>query len=168
MDSLQPATPGYPPPPPSKAPPPPKAPPKKTGAATKGFSSFLGRFFSASVLVFATYNPTGFSYFHWALKPLYLRLTTVRTYSQLLQVSQEDSLKAFAGVILVIAWLLYARFVRPTYDSFGMTIAIAFFGSLIWVLNAYKILPYHPHSTSYVTLSIVSLLLATGARWKSP
>ena len=46
------------------------------------FASFLGRLVAALILVFATYNPSGYSYFHWVEQSL----------------SEFDPLVAFAGV----------------------------------------------------------------------
>ncbi len=62
-------------------------------AARFSGQNFLLRFFAALVLVFATYNPEGYSYYHWAIAKL--PETGLPGF---------DVLKAFVGVVLLIGW----------------------------------------------------------------
>jgi hypothetical protein len=63
--------------------------------AKKGitWSGFLLRFTAAIVLVFTTYNPEGYSYYHWVKDSL----------------PAIEPLMIFAAVILLIGWTIYLR-----------------------------------------------------------
>ena len=63
-------------------------------AVTRGitFSGFLLRLGAAMVLVFSTYNPTGYSFFHW-----------VR------HLSEFTPWMALTGILLLIGWTVYLR-----------------------------------------------------------
>jgi len=119
----------------------------------KNEMSWLGigiRFLIALVLVFASYNPSGFSFFDWIL--------------------QEDSgniaFKIFVGVVLIIGWAIYIRATRRSLGMVGISLAIAFFGTLLWLLIDLDIIPANTvTAVSYIILFIISALLATGMCW---
>jgi len=120
---------------------------------TKNEMSWLGigiRFLIALVLVFASYNPSGYSFFDWVL--------------------QEDSgniaFKIFTGVVLIIGWAIYIRATRRSLGMIGITLAIAFFGTLLWLLIDLNIIPANTvTAVSYITLFVIGCLLATGMCW---
>ena len=55
-----------------------------------GLDSFFVRFSLAVIVVFVTYNPEGFSYYHWVSAAL----------------TESSVIKAFIGVILLIGWII--------------------------------------------------------------
>jgi len=55
------------------------------------FSNFGLRFLFSVILVFATYNPEGYSYFDW-VRGVFPSITLKQ---------------AFVGVLLVIGWVIY-------------------------------------------------------------
>ncbi len=108
------------------------------------------RFLIALIVVFATYNPEGYSYFHWVL-------TTD---------SGPIPLKIFAGVVLVIGWAIYIRATRRSLGMIGISLAIAFFATLLWLFIDLKVIPANSvRAVSYMVLFIISSLLATGMCW---
>lgn len=129
------------------------------------WGQFFARFVVSLVLVHIVYNPTGKSYFHWALFSLYDRLLELQEIGLKFSFNAEDSLKAFVGVIIVVAWFFYIRMARRTYNTFGMLVAIAFFSTMVWMLVAYRVLPNHPSAIIHILLVIISFLLATGVSW---
>ena len=65
-----------------------------------GWDGYLVRFVFAIVVVFATYNPEGVSYYHWVYEEL----------------PAFTVLKAFIGVVLLIGWIIL---IRATLGSIG-------------------------------------------------
>lgn len=114
------------------------------------FSSFGMRFLFSAVLVFATYNPEGYSYFHW-----------VRDVFPSVTIEQ-----AFVGVLLVIGWVIYLRATLRSLGFIGLILAFAFFGLMVamlfkwgWIsLDGSKML-------SYVVEVLLAVILAVGMSW---
>lgn len=120
---------------------------EKTGITWGGF---LLRFLAAVVLVFTTYNPDGYSYFHWV------------------RGNFEDGLplKAFAGVVLLIGWTVFIRATLRSLGAFGLLLAFAFFGTLIWLIVYYGLVPADSsRALTYITLVVMCGVLATGVSW---
>src|SRR3954463_11531190 len=76
-----------------------------------GAGGVFGRFLGALVLVFATFNPSGYSFFHWAMH----------------HSSSSPAVIALAGIILVIAWVLFLRATMLSLGILGVALALAFF-----------------------------------------
>ena len=76
------------------------------------FSSFGLRFLFSAILVFATYNPEGFSFYHWITPSLP-------------SISVEQ---AFIGVVLIIGWVIYLRATLRSLGIIGLVLAGLFFG----------------------------------------
>lgn len=111
---------------------------------------FLLRFLLALVLVFATYNPEGYSYFDWALKPL----------------PEFSVLKLFLGVVLVIGWTIYIRATLRSLGVIGLTLAFAFFGSMLWLVVDYGLVPANSvRAVSYIVEVILCGVLSVGISW---
>lgn len=113
-------------------------------------SSFLVRWIVALVLVFATFNPTQFSYYGW-----------------LTQAEQEDlPFKVLAGVVLVILYVIYLRATWRSIGPIGLVLAAAFFGALIWVLIDTGMLTLtQPTLLTNVLLAVFATILAIGISW---
>jgi len=108
------------------------------------------RFLLALVLVFATYNPDGYSYFHWAIKDF----------------MNFSVLKAFVGVVLLIGWVVYLRATFRSLGPIGVTLAVAFFGTLLWLVVDWGLIPASSIRTvTYLILIAASAVLATGMTW---
>jgi len=114
------------------------------------WSSIVFRGIFALLLVFATYNPEGYSFYHWGI----------------LHIQSDTPAKVFCGIVLLIGWAIYLRATFHSLGVIGITLAVAFFGSLLWLMidkgwvvaNSAKVL-------SYIVLLIISAILTTGISW---
>ncbi len=108
------------------------------------------RFLIAWILVFATYNPEGYSYINWIF----------------MFENEMLPLKLLAGVVLVIGWAIYIRATRRSLGMIGIVLAIAFFATLLWLFVDWNIIPADSiRAVSYIILFIIGSLLATGMCW---
>ena len=126
--------------------------------AVKKFSwqGILIRFVAALILVFATYNPHGYSYFDW-LEEYFNPAKDANT---------PLALVVFTGIVLLIIWTMFIRATLRSLGMFGLLLAFAFFGTLLWVAVTYEIvsLSNFPLIIDLV-LVIFSGVLATGMSW---
>ena len=109
----------------------------------------LIRFLSALVLVFATWNPTGWSFVHWLMRTP----------------SNVTSGLVFAGVVLVIGWFLFLHATLESLGLLGLILALAFFGSLTWLVFDLGWLSTDQDVLSYVVLVVIAAILAVGMAW---
>ena len=108
------------------------------------------RFSIALILVFASYNPSGYSFFDWVLQTD----------------SGNIAFKILVGIVLLIGWAIYIRATRRSLGMIGISLAIAFFGALLWLLIDLNIIPANSvTAVSYIILFIIGCLLATGMCW---
>ena len=115
-----------------------------------GWGGFVLRLFFALVLVSATYNPTGMSFYHWALVGL-------------LGFGPEQ---AVAGIVLLIGWVVYLRATLRSLGPIGIALAMALFAALVWLLVSRGLLsPDDPRVIEYVVLVALALILAVGMSW---
>lgn len=109
----------------------------------------LLRFLVALVLVFATWNPTGWSFVHWLISTL----------------PNVTAGLVFVGVILVIGWILFLHATLESLGLIGIILALAFFGSLTWFIFNLGWLSTGQEMLSYVVLVVISAILAIGMAW---
>jgi len=120
--------------------------------ATSSFSwqGFLLRLIAALVLVFASYNPEGYSYYDWAL----------------VDISQFSILKGFVGVVLLIGWTILLRATIRSLGPFGIILALAFFGLLIWlIVDWLAISTDDMRVISYIVELVIAGILSAGVSW---
>lgn len=114
------------------------------------FFDFLVRLVAAICLVFASYNPSGYSWYHWISNAA----------------DWQDPLMLFAGIVLLIGWVIYLRATARSLGIIGIILALAFVASLIWVLVDFGLLSVdNPKFFQYIVLFVLSLILATGMSW---
>ena len=115
-----------------------------------GWSNFLIRLVVATFLVFATYNPSGYSWVHWLQKAE----------------NKIDPLIIVAGVLLLIGWVIFLRATARSLGFIGSLLVLLLFGTMIWAMVFYGWLSLDkPTTISYVALILLSLLLAIGISW---
>jgi hypothetical protein len=108
------------------------------------------RFLFALILVLVTYNPEEYSYFHWGIK----------------NITDFSVLKLFLGIVLLIGWVIYIRATFRSLGAIGLILALGFFGTLIWLIVDYGIIPTDsPKIITYLVLIVASAILATGMSW---
>lgn len=114
------------------------------------FGGILARFAVAIVLVFATYNPHEYSFFHWVQQGF----------------DEQLPLKALSGVVLLIGWTIFIRATLRSLGAFGLILATAFFGTLIWLIVDYGIVPAdNVMALTYIVMVVLCGVLATGLSW---
>jgi hypothetical protein len=113
-------------------------------------TSFLLRWVAALALVLATFNPTGYSYLHWA------RDTA----------SGASPVKVVAGIALLILYIVFLRATWRSIGAIGVAIAAAFFAAIIWMLFYYDLLVVEQTTLlTYVGLAVVATIMAVGLSW---
>ncbi len=114
-----------------------------TGISIGGF---LLRLLAAGLLVFATYNPAGYSYVHW--------------------VRQADGgplpLKVLAGIFLAAGWLFCVRSTLRSLGHIGTALAAGFFGVLIWLFVDLQGADVKGSAIAWFVLSCLAATLAVG------
>ena len=116
------------------------------------WSSFFIRLAAAVVLVFATYNPEEYSYWHWAVASIRDEGFSV--------------LKGFVGVVLLIGWTILLRAALRSLGPVGIILAVAFFGLLVWLVVDLGNLPADSlRAVSYISEIILIGVLAVGVSW---
>lgn len=114
------------------------------------FTSFLGRLAAALVLVFASYNPSGYSYFHWVQRSL----------------PDFDPLVALAGIVLLIGWVMFIRATMRSLGLLGILLAAGLFGTLLWLLiDRGWVAVDNVTVITYIALVLLAAVLATGMSW---
>jgi hypothetical protein len=118
------------------------------------WSSLVLRLVAALVLVFATYNAEGVSYYHWALKPLREGAGTF------------NALKFLAGITLIVGWVVVLQAARRSIGILGAVLVIAVCGAVIWLLIDYNLVSASStRGITRVVLIAVSVVLAVGMSW---
>jgi len=114
------------------------------------WANFSIRFGAALALVFASYNPAGLSYYHWAM----LNLTDI------------NPLMALSGLALLIGWVVFIRATLRSLGPIGIGLALAFFGCIVWAIIDWGLVSTdNTPAMTYILQSIICLLLATGMSW---
>jgi len=107
---------------------------------------FLVRLLAAVLLVFATYNPSGWSYVHWVRGagggPL--------------------PLKVLAGLALAAGWVFCVKATLRSLGHVGTALAAAFFGVLIWLFVDLRGTDVEGATLAWIVLACLAATLAVG------
>ena len=115
------------------------------------WSNFLIRFLFACLLVLGTYNPSTYSYVHWVSEDF---------------PNSINAINAFAGIVVIIGWVIYLRATWRSLGPIGLLLALIFFGVFIWLLIDIGLLSIdRPSSIGWVILVVISAVLAVGMSW---
>jgi len=115
-----------------------------------GWDSFFVRFFFAAIIVFATYNVEGFSYFHWVKNNL----------------GDLNLYMAFVAVVLVIGWTILLRATTASLGMIGLVLATAFFGLLAWlVIDVFALDAHSAGAITYIIELTIAAVLSVGVSW---
>ncbi|MEA2738492.1 MAG: hypothetical protein QOH05_1799 [Acetobacteraceae bacterium] len=113
--------------------------------------SLVLRWLVALLGVFATYNPSGYSYYHW-----------------LQHGDGFVSLRVLGGVALVIFYVVYLRATLRSLGSIGIGLTTALFGSIAWLLTQWHLVDLSvPDQQSTVSLAISASVLGVGMSWSA-
>jgi hypothetical protein len=126
----------------------------RTGISPAGL---LLRMLGALVLVYATFNPTGHSYFHWVLAPLI---------GMGQPTGGSSALKFLVGVLLVIGWVVVLQATRRSIGLTGAFLALALCGGLIWLLvEQHVVAPSGSAAIAHIALVAIAVVLGVGMSW---
>jgi hypothetical protein len=110
--------------------------------------SFLLRLLFAALLVFLTYNPSGYSWVGWLTSEVPLVY------------------KVAGGIVLLIGWVMFLRATWNSLGPIGTALAAAFFGVVIWLLIEWGVLSLDSATVmQWVVLVILAGVLAVGMSW---
>jgi hypothetical protein len=119
-------------------------------ASAFSLQGFLWRFLFALILVFATYNPSGYSFYHWAMQSL----------------GAIDPLVVLAGIVLLIGWVMFIRATLRSLGAIGIILAVALFGTILWlIIDRGWLAADNVKVITYLVLLLLSAILATGMSW---
>jgi len=114
------------------------------------WSSFFIRLAFALVLVFGTYNPSGLSYYHWAIE----------------DITSISPIMALVGLALLIGWVIYIRATLRSLGAIGIGLALAFFAVIFWIIFDWGLIPTDSfHVIASIIEAVLCLVLATGMSW---
>ncbi len=113
-------------------------------------SGIVIRFLFALLLVLLSYNPSGYSYFHW----VYNTISHITPYI------------VIAGIVLLIGWGVYIKATLNSLGFVGILVLAALFGSLIWLFVYWGWLSVTNISAmAWVIEILLSALLCVGMCW---
>ncbi len=108
------------------------------------------RWLAAMFAVFATYNPSGYSYLHWITDTA----------------GGQWAFKVTAGLALVIFYVVYFRATIRSIGVIGMGLTVSMLGAGTWVLVDAGIIDLDaPAVMSSVVLFGLASLIAVGISW---
>lgn len=103
----------------------------------------------ALALVIGTFNPTGYSLFHW--------ITAA-------PVAVTPG-KALAVLALVIGWIVCLRTAFISLGKAGLLLGVALFSVLVWFLVDQAVVSLNGTGIVWVSLIVVGVLLGIGLSW---
>jgi len=114
-----------------------------------GVVGFLLRALFAAALVLLTFNPTGWSYYHWLIKQW-----------------PPTPPVAVAGIALLIASIVFLGATLRSLGAGGSVLVLAFLGALVWMLVWMGWLdPQNPTALGWIVLVAMIALLTIGVSW---
>ncbi len=120
--------------------------------ATPGisWSGVLVRIVLALALVLLTFNPSGWSFYHWMTAPP----------------PGVTAIKAFSGVLLLIGWIVCLRTAYVSLGLFGSVLLAALLGTAVWMLIDFLAIDAVGRSALvWIGLAIAAIVLGVGLSW---
>lgn len=115
-----------------------------------GFFAWLVRWFGAMFLVLGTYNPSGYSFWHWVAG------TGL----------QDASIKVLAALVMLLVYIIYLRATIRSIGPIGIGLVVALLGSIVWLLGDFDFIDIgQPPVLDVVLLTMFATLLSIGISW---
>ena len=89
-----------------------------------GFIAWFVRWLGAMFLVLATYNPSGYSYWHW------IGATGLH----------DASVKVLVALIMILIYVIYVRATIRSIGPIGIGLVVAMLGSVAWLLGDFDVI----------------------------
>ena len=107
------------------------------------------RLLLAILLVFGTFNPSGYSIYHWlAGDPIGVTPG-----------------KLLAFLLLVIGWFVCVRTALISMGWVGMTLGACFLAAVVWLLTDRGLISMSGTAIVWLSLLVIGVLLGTGLSW---
>lgn len=118
------------------------------------WSGVLIRLVAALALVFGTWNPNGWSYYHWTIEPA------------LDELGSFNAVKFLVGTLLLAGWVVFLQATRRSIGVGGSLLVAAIAGGVIWLLISSQIVTASSNrGLANVILIGLSIVLAVGLSW---
>jgi hypothetical protein len=118
--------------------------------ASISFKGVGWRFVIAFLLVCLTWNPTRYNFVAWA---------TTR-WSDLMP------LVAFAGLVMLAAWIFFVRATARSLGALGLILSVALAATVLWILFYYNLVSTaNTTLLSWIVLALLAVILAMGMSW---
>ncbi|HLS69417.1 MAG TPA: DUF6524 family protein [Kiloniellales bacterium] len=115
-----------------------------------GFWGWVVRWMLAMFAVLATYNPTGYSFWHWVSQ------------SGL----QDASAKVLAALLLLLLHLIYLRATIRSIGPIGIGLITAMLGSFVWWLSDLDLIDMDNRMVlDLILLVMLATLMSIGLSW---
>jgi hypothetical protein len=113
-------------------------------------TGLLWRLAFSLALVLLTFNPSGFSYFHWLADDF----PTIQP------------LKAVIGILLLGGWVFFVRSTLLALGRIGLFLLLALFAAIVWWMVHIGWMQLGNRSAiAWVVLCILGLVLGVGMSW---
>lgn len=118
----------------------------------------VARGIAALALVYGTFNPEGYSFYHWVVAPVVSgRADAARA---------NLPVKVLVGLGLVGLWLFFLKSTRRSLGWKGALLVLGIVAALAWALIDWKLLnPSSSRAITHVALVGLALVLAVGMSW---
>lgn len=117
---------------------------------TVTLGGIFARVGGALALVLLTFNPSGFSYYHW-VKQGFPSVTPPQ---------------AVVGILLLILWLFLWRSMMQAIGTIGLVLMAALSAAVVWMLASWGWLDVgNAAAMTWVVLVILGLILGIGMSW---
>lgn len=123
-------------------------------ATSVTWSGVLVRLVAALALVFGTWNPNGWSYYHWTIQPAIDDLGSF------------NPVKFLVGALLVAGWVVFLQATRRSIGIGGSLLVAAIAGGVIWLLiSSHLVTASSGRGIANVILIGLSIVLTVGISW---
>jgi hypothetical protein len=115
-------------------------------------AGFLLRFLGALALVLLTFNPSGYSAWHWITGAI--------------GAGAFGPIHAIAIVLLIIGWVIVIIATRQSLDTLGVVLASLALAAIVWLLIDIGILSAGSVSAvTWIVLVCLAVVLTVGMTW---
>lgn len=113
-------------------------------------SGIVKRYLIAFGLVVLSWNPSPVNYYRWA----------VNQWNDLMPVV------VFVGLVLLIGWIIFLRATMRSLGLFGIGLAVALAGVILWMIIYYDLIdPTNSSVLGWVLLTLFAAILTAGMSW---
>lgn len=131
-----------------------EASPPKVRASRGGALGLLARLLMPLVLVYASWNPSGRSFYHWVIEPVFDGTFRI------------GPLQVLVALLLIAGWVVVLQATFRSLGAGGTLLVAGIFAALAWLLidrGVFK--PSGAGAYAHVGLIALSLVLAVGTSW---